>query len=60
MGTKSIKFSMEKLLAFRTTSNLEDWSFLSGYFPLGRDSNPGTTHRVSGTWGPLRVGATTP
>jgi hypothetical protein len=77
MATTSIKFSVERSLGFRTTSNLEDRSFLSGYFPLGRlpslrlspvyspvsldrDPNPGTTHRVSGTWGSLRVGATTP
>jgi hypothetical protein len=78
MGTTSIKFSVETLLAFCKTSNLEDQSFLSAYFPLGRlpslrlrspvyssislgrDPNPGTTHRVSGTWGSLRVGATTP
>jgi hypothetical protein len=73
-----MKFSVERLLAFRTTSNMEDRSFLSGYFPLsrlpslrlrspvyspeslGRDPNPGTSHWVSGTWGSLRVGATTP
>jgi hypothetical protein len=36
MGTASMNFSVEMLLAFRTTPNLEDRSFLSGYFPLGR------------------------
>jgi hypothetical protein len=36
MGTASMKLSVERLLAFRTTSNLEDRSFLSGHFPLGR------------------------
>jgi hypothetical protein len=78
MGTASIKFSVESLLVFHTTSHLKDRSFLSGYFllgrlpslllrspvyspvSLGRGPNPGTTHRVSGTWGSLRVGATTP
>jgi hypothetical protein len=78
MGTTSIKFSVERLLAFRTSSNLEDRSFLPGYFPLGslpslrlrspvyslvplgRDPNPGIIHRVSGTWGSLRAGATAP
>jgi hypothetical protein len=78
MGTAGMKFSMERLLAFRTTTNVEDRSFLSGYFllgrlpslllrspvyspvALGRDSNPGSTHRISWTWGSLRVGATTP
>jgi hypothetical protein len=36
MGTASIKFSIERLMAFCTTSNLEDQSFLLGFFPLGR------------------------